>query len=658
MILLGYFPIFVHSKWIYPNSLDERQAAHHMDIIELAKKHFLEGLRLFSHDQYSDAEASFREALRLVPDRVSVLTNLSAALLKQNKVAGAREFAEKAVLLDDRSSESWLNLGACLAKEKKYSEALDYYEKAITVKPGNAVAWSNRGNIFRELMRNDEALNDYQKAVNLDPDFSEAWQNQGIVLRELGRHEEALSCFDKAIHINPNLPYLLGGWINTKRILCDWAGLAESYATLVKKIEAKEKVANPFNILSMPNSLQHQKTCAEIYIKDMFPPGVARSFGETKGRSDKIKIGYFSADFHNHATSHLLVGLLERHDNSKFEILGFSFGRQTDDEMRQRLTGAFNCLIDVSEKSDIEIGNMALGLKVDIAVDLKGLTGGCRTGIFSDRIAPIQVNYLGYPGTMGADYIDYLIADPTLVPQKHIHFYTEKIVFLPYTYQANDSSKRISETTICREEAGLPSSGFVFCCFNNNYKITPDMYDVWMRILRKVDGSVLWLLEGNQTVANNLRTEAEARGVSADRVVFAKRMELADHLARHRLADLFLDTLYYNAHTTASDALWAGLPVLTKIGDTFAGRVAASLLNAVGLPELITTSLEKYELLALELATNPQKLESIKRKLAQHRTTYPLFNTALFTRHLESAYVSMWERWQSGMQPAHLYIPA
>jgi len=306
--------------------------------------------------------------------------------------------------------------------------------------------------------------------------------------------------------------------------------------------------------------------------------------------------------------------------------------------------------------SDKDVALLARNLEIDIAVDLNGFTQGSRTDIFAMRAAPIQVNYLGYPGTMGADYIDYLITDSTLIPENQQQHYVEKLIYLPDTYQVNDSKRPIADRLFTRAECGLPEGGFVFCCFNNNYKVTLEIFDIWMRLLKTVESSVLWLLEDNISATKNLSAEAQGRGIAPERLVFAKRIELSEHLARHRLADLFLDTLPYNAHTTASDALWAGLPVLTCLGNTFPGRVAASLLNAIGLPELITHNLDEYEALALKLATNPQWLLSLRQKLEVNRSTHRLFDTAAFTKHIESAYVSMWTRHQAGLAPEHIYV--
>jgi protein O-GlcNAc transferase len=351
-----------------------------------------------------------------------------------------------------------------------------------------------------------------------------------------------------------------------------------------------------------------------------------------------------------------MAGMFEHHDKSRFEVTGISIGPEDSDEMRQRLLRSFDHFIDAKALSNVEVASRIRETEIDILIDLKGFTQDAQTNIFAQRPAPIQVNYLGYPGTMGASYIDYIIADQTLIPDKARKFYSEKIVVLPNSYQTNDRTRIVSDKVFCRSQVGLPS-GVVFCCFNNTYKITPHVFDRWMRILGQVEGSVLWLLEDNASAASNLKKEAAARGVRSGRLVFAERIRLPEHLARHKLADLFLDTLPVNAHTTASDALWAGLPVLTQIGETFAGRVAASLLNAIGLSELITSTPQDYEALAIELATNPEKLVAIKSKLATNRLTTPLFDTQTFTRHIEAAYTMMYERYQADLPPDHISVP-
>jgi predicted O-linked N-acetylglucosamine transferase (SPINDLY family) len=379
--------------------------------------------------------------------------------------------------------------------------------------------------------------------------------------------------------------------------------------------------------------------------------------GET-WRHDKVRIAYLSADFHQHAMAYLMAELFERHDRSRFEIIGASFGVDDKSQMRKRLVAAFDQFHDVCRKSDEAVAKLLHDLQIDIAIDLMGYTRDFRFGILAYRPAPIQASYLGFPGTMGAEFINYIIADKTVAPFEHQAFYTEKIVHLPDCYQVNDTKRKIAERTPTRQEAGLPDNGFVFCCFNNNWKITPDIFSVWMRLLRAVEGSVLWLVGDNKSAERNLRMEAQAWGIDPARLVFAGRLPPEDHLARHRVADLFLDTLPYNAHTTASDALWAGLPLVTRLGEAFAGRVAASLLNAIGLPELVTHSIEDYETLALRLAKDPSLLQGYRNQLAKNRLTHPLFDTDRFRRHMEASYLQMWEFWQRGEQPRSFAVEA
>jgi len=494
------------------------------------------------------------------------------------------------------------------------------------------------------------------RGIALKPDLAEAYQTKGNVLRALRSYDEALGCYEKAAAADPNLPYILGDVLYTKSYLCNWQGLDAVFNRLIAGVDAGKTVSKPFPLVTTPVSALQQRKCAEICIRDKYPAAPSPLWKGERYTHDKIRIGYFSADFHNHATSYLMAKLFELHDRSRFEVIGFSFGTSPPDDMRARLEKAFDRFIDVSAESDGQIATLARNMEIDIAVDLKGFTKDLRTGIFALRPAPVQVNYLGYPGTMGASYIDYIIADHVVVPEEHKQYYTEKVAYLPGSYQVNDSSRKISDKIFTRREFGLPEEGFVFCCFNDNYKITPAAFDIWMRLLHKVPGSVLWLFASNPTALKNLYAEARLRGIGEERIVFASRMELLDHLARHRLADLFLDTFPCNAHTTASDALWAGLPMVTYLDQAFAGRVAAGLLNAVVLPELVARSHAEYESLALELATHPEKLSAIKAKLVQNRETTPLFNTELFAKNIEAAYIKMWEKARAGAAPDHIYV--
>jgi predicted O-linked N-acetylglucosamine transferase (SPINDLY family) len=404
------------------------------------------------------------------------------------------------------------------------------------------------------------------------------------------------------------------------------------------------------------DSPQIHRKASEVYADANYTPSNLPVEFAKKAIGQPIRIGYYSADFQNHATAYLIAGLFESHSSEKFKLYGFSFGPQTQDDMRQRVSAAFDQFIDIGQLCDREVAALSRDLGIDIAIDLKGYTAHSRPGIFAAKCAPIQVNYLGYPGTLGASYFDYTIADTTVISEQTTSSYSEKIVYLPHCYQVNDSKRQISERSFMHKELGLPESGFVFCCFNSSYKILPATFDCWMRILKAAEGSVLWLLEDTPTVVRNLRNEAQARGISGDRLVFAKRMPLADHLARHRCAHLFLDTLPCNAHTTASDALWAGLPVLTLPGEAFQARVAASLLHAVGLSELVMHSRQEYETTAIDIALDKKRHESIKTKLLANLATSPLFNTRLFVQHIESAFESMQARYLAGMAPDHIWV--
>jgi len=466
----------------------------------------------------------------------------------------------------------------------------------------------------------------------------------------LQRYAEAIPDYQALLARDPGHPYSAGNLVFCRLQCCDWAHLETDRRTIVARLRLGQRVVPPVLSVALLDSAADQMGAAQIVARDRFPPAPALWRGESY-RHDRIRVAYVSADFHAHATAALTAGVFEAHDRGRFETVAISFGRDDESAMRKRLERAFDRFIDMRGKSDMEIARAIRELEIDIAVDLKGYTSDARPAVFSSRPAPLQVNYLGFPGTMGAPFIDYLIADPIVVPNAQKAFYAEKIVWLPDTYQPNDRSRDVADVPVDRVRAGLPPSGVVFCCFNNSYKIQPQIFDAWMRLLKGVEESVLWLLEDNAAATRNLQREAAARGVDPARLVLAPRAPLPEHLARHTLADLFLDTLPYNAHTTASDALWMGVPIVTCKGNTFAGRVAASVLHAAGLLELATESLEDYETLALRLARDPAALANIKTKLVARRGTTPLFDVVRFTRHLEAAYVTMHERRLRGLAP-------
>ena len=598
----------------------------------------------------------FDQSIILKPIYFEAFYNKGVALYELKRYDEAITHYDKVLSLKPDYAEAWSNKGVALNELKRYDEAIIHYDKALSLKPDYHVAWSNKGNTLHELKQHDEAIAYYDTALNLKPDYAEAWADKGLTLNKLKRFEEAIDHYDKALNLKPDIDWLSGDLLHTEMMICSWSGLEESLEDISKKVLANRKVTQPFLLLALNDDALLHKKSSEINIQSRYPFNPVLEPILKHPQSQKIRVAYFSADFHNHATGYLMAELFELHDKNQFELVGFSFGPIIGDEMHQRLKNSFDRFIEVGRKSDNDIAKISRDLNIDIAVDLKGFTQEARTGIFAHRAAPIQVNYLGYPGTLGADYMDYIIADKTLIPLDAQSGYTEKVVYLPNSYQVNDRKRLISERQFKRQELGLPGHGFVFCCFNNNFKILPATFASWMRMLKAVEGSVLWLFKDNSWAVENLKKEALKQGVDAQRLVFAERMPLPEHLARHCQADLFLDTLPYNAHTTCSDALWAGLPVLTLMGQSFASRVAASLLNAIGLPELITNTQEEYEALAIELAMNPQKLRDIKLKLARNRLTTPLFDTPLFTKNLETTYIKMMERYQADLQPDHITI--
>ena len=613
------------------------------------------GLTLQGVKRFGEALESYARALKIRPDFAEAHNNRGLTLQQLRRHEEALESYASALEIRRDYAEAHYNRGNTLQELKDFAEAVESYARALKFRPDYAEAYNNRGAALQQLKRYEEALESYARALQIRPDYAEAHNNQGDALRELERFEEALESYTRALQINPDCDWLFGMWLHAKLRVCDWSNLDWLLADLAGKIQHGGKTAPPFPVLGLLDCASLQRQAADTWVTARYPALRAPPAGKLH-RHERIRIGYYSADFHSHATAYLMAELFERHDKRRFELLALSFGPCKGDDMRKRLAAAFDQFLDVRPKSDIDVARMSRELEIDIAVDLKGFTQGARTGIFSCRAAPIQVSYLGYPGTMGAPYIDYLIADQTLIPRENRRQYSEKIVYLPHSYQVNDRKRQIADRVFARAELGLPSTGFVFCCFNQNYKVTPATFAGWMRILRKVPGSVLWLLEDNETAADNLRREAQAWDVSAARLVFAQRMPLAEHLARHRAADLFLDTLPYNAHTTASDALWAGLPVLTRMGESFAARVAASLLNASRLPELVTTAEDQYEATAVALASNPGRLAEFKDRLHRNRLTTPLFDTEQFTRHLENAYTQIYERYQTDRSPEDIYV--
>ena len=599
---------------------------------------------------------AFKKVTELNPNYADGFNNLGTVLKDQGKLSSALNAYKKAVTFNPNSAEGHNNMGSTFQEQGKTKKAIEAYSKALKLKPNYAAAYYNMGITLKNQGKLQEAIEAYKKAITINPDYTSAHNNMGNVLKQQGKLEEAIEAYSKALSLKPDYVKSRSHRLYLQALICDWKAVEED-RPLLSELGISEDLIPPFSVLALEDAPERHRLRSEKYARETFPVKSLKQFERPSQLPKRLRIGYFSADFHNFAGMHLMIGMLERHDRSKFEIYAFSYGPEVHDKMRMRIVNAVDHFIVIQSMPKDVVFEFVEEKKIDIAIHRNGYTKNSRTDLFSSRLAPIQINYLGYPGTLGAEFMDYIIADPIVIPEDMRQHYSEQIMYLPHTYQPNDNTRVISQKVQTKEDMGLPSDGFVFCCFNNNYKISPKEFDIWMRVMAKVEGSVLWVLKSNKWAKQNLKREAEARGINGDRVIFAEKVENPDHLARHRLADLFLDTFNYNAHTTASDALWAGLPLVTKLGEGFAARVAGSLLSAVGLPELITHDEKAYEALILKLATNPKKLAKIKKKLATNRLTQPLFDTEQYTKHLEKGYQQAYQKYFNGDTPDTIMVP-
>jgi protein O-GlcNAc transferase len=610
-------------------------------------------------ERFEEAVASYDRAVALDPNYAHAMNNRGNVLRELGRVEEALASYDRAIGLMFDYADAINNRGNALKDLRRFADALASYDQAIVLRPDHAEYVNNRAIVLADLKRFDEALACYGRAIALKPDYAEAFSNRGFALRELKRFDEAVASFGQALALKPDMDYLAGVHLHAKMHVCDWTNFDDECARVSAAVADGMAASLPFPLLAMPASAEIQLQCAGIFSSDRKLATQAPIWKGDRYSHPRIRVAYLSSDLRDHPVTYLTAGMFERHDRTRFETIAISYKSDTAVAMRERQRASFDRFVDAQGMSDLEVAKLVRALEVGIAVDLNGFTEGMRPSVFARRPAPVQVNYLGYAGTLGQSYWDYILADRFIIPEHAQGNYAEKVVYLPETFMVTDGGRKIAARVPSRGEAGLPDSGFVFCCFNNSFKITPNVFDVWMRLLRAVEGSVLWLSAANTGAPNNLRREAERRGVAPDRLIFAPRVQFSDdHLARMRLADLFLDTLHYNAHATASDALWAGVPVLTCSGATFASRVAGSLLHAVGLPELTTSSLADYEALALTLARDPELLASFRQKLASQRETFPLFDTERFTRHIEAAYITMWERSQRGEAPQSFAVAA
>lgn len=641
--------------------------------------------------QSDSALGAYDRAIEIRPDFAPAHFGRGRILQESHDWLGALEAYNRAIKFNSRFVDGHRGRAIVHFEMKNFEAAIDASNNALALEPDHARTHLHRANALRELGRLDEALAGFDQAIRTDPELAEAFSNRGALLQKMRRFEAAMGNYDRAIEVKPgnagalfnraqlhrelgdteaaardleaaaklapDLEFLPGLLLEARMQQCDWREFESQLAGIAKRIELGEPVAPPFSLMSIIDSPRLQLQAAQIWVRDVCPPDVSLESIPRRAANERIRIGYFSADFRTHPVAILLAEVLECHDRSKFEIIAFYFGPDVQDEMRSRLEKTFARFLDVRERSDREVAQLARSLDIDIAVDLNGHTGGSRPMIFAQRAAPVQINFLGYPGTTGAPYMDYLISDEVIIPTDYQSGYSEKVIYLPGSYLPNDSTRSISTATFRRDQLRLPAEGFVFCSFNNAYKINPLVFEAWMRILRAVPRSVLWLSPSSAIAMSNLRRTAAKYGIDSYRILFAERMpSLSDHLARLRSADLFLDTRPYNAHSTAIDALWAGLPLLTCMGDTFCSRVASSLLSALGIPELIAATPAQYEEIAIQIALQPKELELLKQKIAARLRDSALFDIQSFTRNLEAGYSLVHERLRRGLPPDHVRV--
>lgn len=647
--------------------------------------HYNRANLLRTRGDFAGARASFEAALTLRPGDAQTAFGLGLVLGALNDFPAAIQALEIARAGGIDAPELHEQLALAYGRTGRHEDAIARYTALIAANPRDAAAFSNRAVLLADLGRTADAFADFDRAIALKPDFAAAYLNRGVARRvggdldgavadftqaaalsptaktlytlgttlaEQSRHAEASEAYARAFALEPEHPFLLGTWLHVRMMLCDWRDFAPDVAKLERMIARGQKAIPVLPLTAISDDLALQKKTAEVWTADRVGTPVATL--PTPQVGSKIRIGYFSADFRMHPVAQLAAGLFESHDRAQFETFAFSLGPNTGDAMRKRLEGAFDRFIDIRAMSDADVISRARAFNLDVAVDLTGYTGGSRPAIFAGRVAPVQVSYLGYPATMGAAFIDYLVADAALVPKTARPFYSEKIITLP-SFQVNDRAGAIDAGGFSREDMGLPPRGFVFACLNNAFKITPDVFERWMRILARAPESVLFLVAEGMA-AENLKREAERRGVDPARVIVGKKVPTTEYWARLRAADLFLDTAPFNAHSTASDALWAGLPVLTCPGQAYAARVAASLLTALDMRELIAPTWVDYEMLAVALATDPPRLAAIREKLARQCQTSRLFDTVRFTRTLEAAYTEIVRRARAGQPPDHIDI--
>ena len=672
---------------------------------EEAEKTFLEVIRLYpshgdaynilgsiyaQHKKLPQAFSLFENALKINPSSPVYNSNFGNILQDMNRFEESLHYYNIAIQLDPFLADAYFNISNALRKLQRYQESLEYLKKVKKLDPQYVKSYINTALVYSELKQVDLAHNELLEALNIDPnsydvlsnlavvyalkkDYPNAvsffkrahetgkadakfYANYATVCADMDNRKEAIVAYLKAAEMDPSSNDSLGRALHQKMILADWSNIDVLNAEIVRRLKLGQEVADPFGYMGFSDSEEDLQYTAVNYLKSKFPVSSQITRLQKYPRHKKIRLGYVSGEFREHANGSLMTGLIESHDKNHFEVVAFDNGRGDDGDLRRRLIQSFDQFIDINKIGDLDLTQLIREKEIDILFNLNGFFGEHRTGIFANRSAPIQINFLGCPGTMGVAFMDYLVADSVVIPKSSYDFYNEKIISLPYSYQINDSKRPELKRNLTRKDCRLPEDVFVFCCFNNIYKVTPWTFNRWMRILKRAPKSVIWFYNNFPEAEANLKREAVALGIDASRLIFSPYIPMYDHIERYHLADLFLDSLPYNAHTSGSDALWANVPVLTLQGKSFAGRVAASLLHAIQMPELITYTEQQFEDKAVDLATHPEKLSALKVKLSKNRLTTPLFDTKLYTKHFEAALIEAYERYQSDLPPAHIQI--
>jgi protein O-GlcNAc transferase len=609
----------------------------------------------------AEADRAYREILGQAPDHPGALEAFGVLALQTERYPAAAEAFSRLAALQPGRALPHNHLGLALRKQGRLADALAAFERAVRAAPGDADAHANRAATLQDLGRLEDAVSAYQTAARLRPGWVLAHNNLATALRQAGQPDEAVAAFARAAELAPDDPTLQVYLWNEKRHLCSWDGLEAIEARVLNGLDRPLAGGAMFPLLALTTTAAQLHRAAQAHARHFYARYVEHAarhpFPFNRGPRERITVGYLSADFREHAVARTAAGIFERHDRDAFRVHGYAIGPDDGSALRRRIVAAFDRFTDLTPLPPAEAAARIHADGVDILVDLTGYTTHARTAIPALRPAPVQVNYLGYIGTLGADFVDYVIADAFAAPSDWQPWFTEALVHLPDCYQPHDADRAVSPDTPDRAACGLPPEGTVFCCFNTTYKIGPEVFGAWMRVLKAVPGSVLWLAEPSRWAVDNLRAEARGRGVAPERLVFAPRLAVEEYVARYRVADLFLDTHPYSAGATADDALRMGCPVLTRAGETFVSRMSASQVRAAGVPELVTGSLEEYEARAIELGRDGAARAALRERLATNRETAPLFDTERYVRHLEDAYRAMWASCERGESPAPITVP-